>query len=303
MATPDVSVVIPTYNRAVQVEKAIASIDEPALHVEIVVVDDGSTDDTVRRLAARTDLRLVRLSHNGGAAAARNAGIEVARAPYVAFLDSDDVRLPGTLAVQLHRLAERPECALVHGSHRRLGEAASPALRPPEGDAYDHLLHFNVISPSCAVVRVKVLRELGGFDPRYRRSEEWDLWLRICSRYPVCAVEENVVVIDPATDASHLSGDPVLIESTSVEVLRRHLASRHSRIKDPATKRRVLAEFVRNRIDLMIWKVLARGRAASPWLRLRCAVRCAMLSPSYMLEKKNLKNLAKLLGAGDTGSR
>jgi glycosyltransferase involved in cell wall biosynthesis len=300
----DVSVVIPTYNRSVEVERAIVSIREPDLAVEIIVVDDGSTDDTCERLRSRQDVRYLRLSRNTGQAAARNAGVAAASSQYVAFLDSDDWRLPGTLSWQLAHLQARPECALVYGRYSYVDQPPVGQLRSslPEGDVYQDLLRFNIIAPSTAILRANVLRKVGGFDPRYRRSEEWDLWLRICARYHVCAVDEEVAIISPPIDSSHASGDPVKIEWTSVRVLREHLRSRHCRSMDIKERRCTQRTFRRLRIDLMLWKVLTRGPRPSPGLRLRCAFACIALDPCYMLHRRNLKNVAKLLtpfGSGD----
>jgi glycosyltransferase involved in cell wall biosynthesis len=293
----DVSVVIPTYNRSVEVERAIASIREPELAVEVIVVDDGSTDDTRERLQGRKDIRYLQLSRNMGQAAARNAGVAAATSPYIALLDSDDSRLPGTLSWQLARLQARPECALVYGRYSHVGQPSVGQVRSslPEGDVYQDLLRFNIIAPSTTILRASVLRNVGGFDTRYRRSEEWDLWLRICARYDVCAVDKEVVIISPAIDASHASGDPVKIEWTSVRVLREHLRSSHCRSMDSEERRCTQRTFRRLRIDLMLWKVLTRRPRPSPGLRLRCAFACVALDPCYMLQRRNLKNVGKLL--------
>jgi glycosyltransferase involved in cell wall biosynthesis len=288
--------VIPTYNRAAVVERAIASIKEPGLAVEIIVVDDGSTDDTRERLRDRHDIVYLRQERNAGQAAARNVGIGVAGGHYIAFLDSDDLRLPGTLFLQSVYLDARRDCALVYGGYRYLGEAAVSrrAARLPEGDVYARLQHFNIISPVTAMIRACVLREVGGFDPRYRCNEEWDLWLRICSRHPVCAVDTDVAILTPPLDDSHASGDPVRTESASIDVFRAHLRSQHCRPVSPDARRRLDRDFTRTRIDLMLWKVLARGQAASAGLRVRCALACLGLDPRYMMFRHNLKNLVKL---------
>ncbi len=295
---PDVSIVIPTFNRAALVERAIQSVREPDLVVEIIVVDDGSTDETSWRLRDRHDIKYIRLTKNQGQAAARNRGIEIARAPLVAFLDSDDIRVAGSLRKQLERLERDTESVLVHGAVRRLDDPELSQEKPcrlPEGDVYPELLRHNVIAPSTAVLRAGILLRSGGFNPTYRRSEEWDLWLRLCSRRPVCAVLETVVLLEPAVGPSHASGDPVLIEWTSARVMRNHLRSSDCRGFTARERRRIYREFRRIRIDMMIWKTLSRRSLFVH--RLRCLVAAAFLDPLHMFTRANLKNLVKLLAS------
>jgi glycosyltransferase involved in cell wall biosynthesis len=128
-AAPEIAVVLPTYNRAGTLLPSVASLLVDAVDVEVIVVDDGSTDDTRALLAVHADPR-VRALHvpHGGIAAARNAGIAACRAPYIAFHDSDDLALPGRLAVPLAYLRAHPDCHLVIQNGRM-----QPAAEDPEG--------------------------------------------------------------------------------------------------------------------------------------------------------------------------
>ena len=110
----DVSVIIPTYNRGSLITEAVESVlGQPALRVEVIVVDDGSNDDTLERLARYRDRIIIVQTNHGGAPHARNAGIKVARGRYVAFLDSDDRYLPHKLALQVAVLDRFPDVGLV----------------------------------------------------------------------------------------------------------------------------------------------------------------------------------------------
>jgi glycosyltransferase involved in cell wall biosynthesis len=184
-----VSVVIPTYNRAVIIGEAIESVlgQSVAPH-EIIVVDDGSTDDTATRLERWGSRINVVHQTNGGVSAARNAGVARATGTWIAFLDSDDVWLPGWLA-QITRHASDSRVGVHVGDHlfegpgyaRRLfeirgfdfpAEKASLVERP--------LAHVTSgICPSSVACRRDWLRATGGFDTRYRMFEDLDLFCRL----------------------------------------------------------------------------------------------------------------------------
>ena len=182
-----VSVVIPSYNGAGYLGEAIDSAlaqTHPA--VEIVVVDDGSTDDT-RALAARygEQVRYV-YQENRGLPGARNTGIRAARGVYLAFLDHDDRFLPEKLARQVAVLDVRPEVGLVYTGWHFI-DADGRRLPPTgwdrrDGDVFAHLLVENMIYPAAAMVRKAPVDAVGGFDETLTGLEDWDLWLRLAQR-------------------------------------------------------------------------------------------------------------------------
>lgn len=196
------SVVVPTYNRAHLLGEALASVaaqTRPPL--ETIVVDDGSTDNTAEVVARFPGAKLLH-TPRVRPAAARQAALEVARGPFVAFLDSDDVWLPEKLERQLRRFRQRPEAALVYtdsvawDGRQVVGEGTHADWGPPaEGWIYPHLLMRNVITCSSVVARAECLRAVGGFtvDPRQRMALDWPVWLRLARRYPVAYVPEVLV--------------------------------------------------------------------------------------------------------------
>jgi glycosyltransferase involved in cell wall biosynthesis len=188
-----VSVIIPAYNYARFLREAIDSAlaqTRPAL--EVIVVDDGSTDATPEVLSAYGDRIRVLRQKNAGVAAARNAGIAAARGDSVAFLDSDDAWYPRKLELQLARLEADPALGLVHCGAATIdaeGRTLKTSTGGMEGRVAEAILRLDreVIMPqgSSIVVPKRVAEEIGGFDERLPPSEDWDFCYRIAARYPI----------------------------------------------------------------------------------------------------------------------
>jgi len=185
---PEVSVVIPTYNRAAMVrEAALSVLAQRGVDYELIVIDDGSTDGTAGDLARLREesggqVRIERIE-NSGVAAARNRGVALARAPLAAFLDSDDLWMPDKLARQLDFMRAHPECEVSQCQERwiRGGRRVNPGYRHRKrgGDLFFDSLRTCLISPSAVIMRIDLFRALGGFDETMRACEDYDLWLRI----------------------------------------------------------------------------------------------------------------------------
>lgn len=224
---PRVSVVIPTHNRLSMLEEAVRSVEgQGHSDHELIVVDDGSSDGTDRWLRAREGVRPVLLGRRHGPSFARNRGVEAARGDLVAFLDSDDLFLPDKLARQVEVLDRDASLALCHGNEiwlrdgRELRQLDKHEKRG--GWIFEHCLPMCRISPSAAMVRRQVLLEAGGFDEELEVAEDYELWLRLTSRYPVGFVEQPVVV-KRGGHADQLSTRYGRIEMFRVEALRRLL--------------------------------------------------------------------------------
>jgi len=189
---PLVSAIVAAYNGAAFLRESLDSIlaqDWPRL--EVIVCDDGSTDDTPAILASYGDRLHVLRQPNRGVAAARNRAAAEARGDYLAFLDQDDCWEAGMLGALVPVLEQRPELGLVYadswvttanGARRgRRGAFLSYA----EGDVFSRLLHDNFIPIESTVFRTRVFRELGGFDEALRLLEDYELCLRISRRWRV----------------------------------------------------------------------------------------------------------------------
>jgi glycosyltransferase involved in cell wall biosynthesis len=196
-----VSVVVAAYNAEQWISATLRSIfSQSCLPLEVIVVDDGSTDQTPRILESEeTSIRYERQEHRGQPAA-RNAGIRSARGEYVAFLDADDLWYPKKLESQID-FVDRTNSAWVICDADwidRTGKKVS--LRSPplhEGNVLRTLFLENFIKSATPIVRRKVFDEVGFFDerPEARIGEDWDMWLRIAARYPLGVIPEALAAI------------------------------------------------------------------------------------------------------------
>ena len=187
---PLVSVVITCYNQARYLAEAIESaLAQTHARREVVVIDDGSVDDTAGVAARYPDVKCVRQS-NAGLSAARNAGIRESRGEFLVFLDADDRLLPDALRAGLDGFLVRPECAFISGHYRMMREDGTPlpdfAQWPPEPDAYRTLLQRNYIGMHATVMyRRSAFESAGGFDSGLPTCEDYDMYLRVARDHPV----------------------------------------------------------------------------------------------------------------------
>jgi glycosyltransferase involved in cell wall biosynthesis len=196
--TPELSVVIPSRNRWPLLRRAIAgALAQRDVALEVIVVDDGSDDGSRERAEAVADARVrVLRQERRGVAAARNAGIADARAPWIALLDDDDLWAAGKSRRQLDALAGR-DAQIVYSSAVVTDEALAfkRVLRAPDPDrVMDALLGSNTIgTPSSVIARRDALLAIGGFDERFSVLADWDAWLRLCRERRAAACPEPLV--------------------------------------------------------------------------------------------------------------
>lgn len=197
---PLVSVIIPTYNRAGLLPAAIRSVLEQSYsHLECIVVDDGSTDQTVETLQREFDKAISLVSKaNGGVSSARNAGIRKSRGHYIAFLDSDDVWLPEKIARQMTFFETYPDYLICQTTEQwvRKGRRVNPPQthKKKGGDIFRESLERCMITPSSVMMKRSLLDEVGLFDESMPVCEDYDLWLRVTWRHPVGLVEEELLI-------------------------------------------------------------------------------------------------------------
>lgn len=194
-----ISVIIPTFNRCAMLGKAVDSVlhqDYP--DTEIIVVDDGSTDATREMLHSYGKrIRIIR-QENRGVSAARNRGIAAAEGELIAFLDSDDLWLPGKLKSQAAFFADRPGAMICQTEEIwiRKGVRVNPKKkhRKRSGMIFEPSLHLCLVSPSAVMMRRKLFAEVGLFDENLPACEDYDLWLRVSLRYPVFLMDTPLIV-------------------------------------------------------------------------------------------------------------
>lgn len=220
---PLVSAVLSTYNRAGLVVEAVESVlAQTVADREVIVVDDGSTDDTAGSLRRFGDRIRYHPKPNGGAASARNVGIGLARGRYLAFLDSDDAWVPDHLAAQLAAFEAEPGLGLVYGEyHSYEGDrlvGVFPRRAAPSGHAYAGLLAASLVQTSTAMVPKAIAEQNGPFNERYRIGDEYDWFLRLSARWPIRFLPRPLVRY--RVHGGNLSRDAVRFNSEMLVIYR-----------------------------------------------------------------------------------
>jgi len=207
---PVVSVVIPAYNRAATISRAIQSVlAQTYQDFELIVVDDGSTDSTCDVVATMPDHRIRLLHHeeNLGAAAARNTGMTASNGKYIAWLDSDDEWLPEKLSIQLQALKlSAPNEKACYTAYELIEKDISRIYIPEHSDYKKLFLGCDQAPGSSLLFERSVLDEVGFLDISLRRYEDWDWLLRYCANYHLIAVDQPLVRVHftPDRSAAHI---------------------------------------------------------------------------------------------------
>jgi glycosyltransferase involved in cell wall biosynthesis len=242
-----VTTVIPAFNASEFLGTAIESaLSQEGVSQQVVVIDDGSTDNTSAVLAKFGD-RIERISQtNRGLSAARNAGIQAATGEYIAFLDADDQWCPGKLARQVAALDCNSKAAMLHsqtvswdpntGHESPFVKALS---REYQGDCFARLFQANAICVSSVMARTNCLRRLGGFDEQITRptTQDYDLWLRIAFESPLLFVEEKGTLY--RRHAGNASLQSRMMLEDQILVLKKALSYGYDRLRREIGRRNV----------------------------------------------------------------
>ena len=243
VAEPRVAVIIPCYNSARFVGEAIESaLAQTYPAVDVIVINDGSTDDLFDKLVAYRDRIVLINQANRGLAAARNRGLDASNTEFVAFLDADDRWHPDKIARQVAFLQTNPESPLVYTERRWIDEHGQP-ISPREyfvlvrGRCVAELARHNTIAPSTVLIRRTALGE-ARFDPSTTPCEDWDLWLRLSQSSEIGLIEADLT--DYRIHESNMSRNQERMVSATVQVMNnlldrtpslsvRRIAKRHRR--------------------------------------------------------------------------
>ena len=211
---PLISVIIPTCNRAALLRRAIDSVYAQEglgqqFDVEVLVIDDGSTDTTPAVASSYAELRYIRPSTNKGTSGARNVGLDAAAGEYIAFLDDDDSWLPWKLRRQLQALEERSEVSLVYGQEVKRSDRAvwvwPDPQDSPSGWMHRSLLLTCPVNTSSVLIRRSHIDAVGRFDERLRCWEDYDMWLRLALQGPFRFLSGPAVIYQVAASGRFLS--------------------------------------------------------------------------------------------------
>lgn len=296
-----VTVVIPCYNQARFLGEAIESVARQShLHREVIIIDDGSTDDTALVAARYADVQLLRQA-NRGLAAARNRGLSAARGAYVVFLDADDRLLPRALECGLRRLAAQPDAAFAYGLYLSISADGTPisySHRPcVEKEHYLYLLQANYIGMHAAVTyKREALDAVGGFNERLAACEDYDLYLRITRRFPICCYPE--VVAEYRQHDANMTRNQSLMLKSALDVLytQRQYIQGNKRYEESF---KIGVQFWQNFYgDLVLEEVMTRLHNRADWAQsLRGLLMLAIYYPQGLLKrvwskaKRSLVNL------------
>ncbi len=198
---PEVSVIIPTYERPEKLIRAIRSVlEQEVCRLEVIVVDDHSMDDTGDVVIGLGDPRVMYLKQQErrGSSQARNVGLELAKGDFIAFLDDDDFWLPGKLSAQLRAFSEDNGLGIVYTGYEIVLEAdGSTVMRVEpdiEGDVHRTMIRYNFIGSPTPLIRRSVLNASGGFDPALTHCQDWDLWIRATAITRIRALPQILAV-------------------------------------------------------------------------------------------------------------
>ena len=270
MTNPRVSIIITTHNRPRLLRRAIQSARESGTDAEIIVVDDASSDETAAVCKSfGGEINYVRVDRNQGVAGARNIGIVTSRGEYLTFLDDDDTRLPGSLAMQVAKLDAAPEAAFIYAQafvgdqNGRPGRRVNPN-ECPAGDIFLKLLTRNFIPCGTAVIRRSCLSRAGLLDNSIAGPDDWDLWIRLAELFPVIAVAEPVIIWRQSNPSSGQgTSQTARLVSMGVRQFQKWLMLPRMSSVTASVKRSLWRSFSERMAERLLWdslRALARAR-------------------------------------------
>lgn len=292
---PAISVIVPAYNAERTILKTIESVQKQTFSdFELIVINDGSTDQTLELIGNLKDPRIKTFSYsNGGLPTARNRGMSHATGDFITFLDADDLWTPDKLQLQLAALQQHPEAGVAYSWSYFMDEqgdffhTGKPVFF--EGNVYTNLLVSNFLeSGSNPMIRKQAIESVGKFDPTLGSCEDWDFWLRLAARWPFVVVPQPQILYRQSL--SSMSSKMEVMEKYSLIVIEKAFQSAPPELQ--FLKNQSLANVYQFLAQLYLTRIANAAGAKQAAQKLRRAI---TLNPRILLAKKTQVLMIKLL--------
>ena len=290
MKNPVVSIIIPCYNAEKTIKETIDSILlQTFTNFEIIVINDGSTDNTLPVIHQLKNDRIRVFSfENSGPQKSRNRGIEQAHGEYIALIDADDLWTPDKLASQLEALQNTPAAAVAYSWTDIIDETGqviqSTARSQAQGDIFAELLKHNFLANgSNPLIKAEAMRAVGGFDEAILAGQDWDMYLTLAAHYPFVVVPQVQILYRKAESARSWSSNLRRQEQGLMQVMAKHLSDRRAA---PLNKSACLANCYRYLLFECFDKCLPNF--ANGLLALRFFSQAIWLEPGWWLKRYRL---------------
>ena len=300
---PTASIIITTRSRPQLLLRAVQSAQASGKNVEVVVIDDASSDQTAEVCKGLAGINYVRVEHNQGVAGARNIGLVASGGEYLTFLDDDDVRLPGSLDEQVKLLEVDKQAGLIYGQAILGNQSGQPTNQfYPQvclhGDVFWSLLGQNFIPCGSAVFRRSCLNRVGLLDGSLPGLDDWDLWLRIAALYPIIALEEPVMIWRHSTPVSGqgTSYAADLVSQCVRQFRRSWLKFPRAASASPETRREAWQRFSANMAEHLAWEAMRSLRHGSITKATKNILTLLRLCPLAALRLGSRRNVVRVLG-------
>ncbi len=295
---PTVSVIITCYNHGNYLADAIDSVKRQTYNsIEIVVIDDGSTDETASVVATFPNVKYV-YQENAGLSAARNRGVNESTGKYLMFLDADDWLMHEAVAINLSHLKRNKHCVMVAGGHVKVnafGEEWERQTTLVEKNHYEELLKGNFIGMHGAVMYLRTVFNEFRFDPLLPACEDYDLYLRVARKYPVCM--HGYIIAAYRFHQSNMSADHVRMLSSVLGVLQRQRSVVTDKTEREALDygRGVWTDYYASRLYDALWNRIPADAAWASWKELLVLFRWRPKKAAAYLVKHSLVSMARLM--------
>jgi len=298
---PAVSVIIPTHSRPHLLSQAVESARAAGTDVEVIVVDDASTDGTAAACRELRSIKYIRLEHNQGVAGARNVGILESTGKYVAFLDDDDLRLPGSLDTQAVLLDANPEAGFICGAMIMADQEYQPTgevfLPRNSGNVFWDLLELDFpVMPLSTLIRKECFLRVGLLNQKLKGIDDWDIFTRIAEIYPVLVTEEPMGIYrqpTPSSDQGSSSQANQLLKAARHQLRLLELPSADA--AEPGVRRAIRKRTLNRCADTLLWTAARQLSNSEYEAFFRNVLGALRLNPFRIARPRAYKKLAQRL--------